>query len=433
MDAKEATGKAAGSATTDGKASGKTERRVTAGLRGASWDPALLPPGLKSRIAPLNTGDGAQVVGCLHALGGETTALFIMHPRELLLTHYMVPHAVSAGYACWVQGPRTVGNDLRLEHEAAVLDVAAGVRFLREQGFRKIVLLGNSGGASLFALYIQQSEAAPSDRIARTPGGRPTKLDTADLPQVDGLVCLAPHPGQGKLLQNLIDPSVTDEEDPFSTDPELDPFAQANGFALPPQGASYGADFVARYRAAQAQRVARIDTRARALIAARMAERKRLTAGEGGDPRRAAYGGIFQVWRTNADLRCYDLSLDPSDRHWGTVWGADPYASNLGSVGFARVCTPESWLSTWSGLSSNASFERCGAAIRQPALMIGYSGDNTVFPGDLDGIFSAIASVEKERHAVRGNHHGQPLEPGEKPGQEIAAGIILDWMARTFC
>ncbi|MBS7707770.1 alpha/beta hydrolase [Chelatococcus asaccharovorans] len=411
---------------------GKIERRVTAGLRGASWNPALLPETMRSRVMPLATEDGAQIVGCLHARGGETTAIVIMHPRELLLTHYMVPHLVAAGYACWVQGARSVGNDIRLEHETALLDLAAGLAFLREAGFARIVLLGNSGGAALFAFYIQQSEATGTQRIARSPGGRPTGLAEAHLPRVDGLIGLAPHPGQGKLLQNLIDPSVTDEDDAMSVDPALDPFSPANGFEPPPGGARYTADFVARYRAAQAERVARIDARARGLIQARLEERKLIKSGQGGDPRRAAFGGVFQVWRTNADLRCYDLSLDPSDRHWGTVWGADPYASNLGSIGFARVCTPESWLSTWSGLSSNASFERCGPAIHQPTLIIGYSGDNTVFGTELDAIFASVAAPDKRRHSVRGNHHGQPLEPDERPGQEIAATLIRDWLEERF-
>ena len=49
---------------------------------------------------------------------------------------------------------------------------------------------------------------------------------------------------------------------------------------------------------------------------------------------------IFQVWRTDADLRCFDLSLDPSDRRFGSVWGARPMVSNVGSVGFGRICTP---------------------------------------------------------------------------------------------
>jgi hypothetical protein len=163
-----------------------------------------------------------------------------------------------------------------------------------------------------------------------------------------------------------------------------------------------------------------------------MAEKKRIKGGVEGDPLKANHAGIFQVWRTDADPRCFDLSLDPSDRRWGSVWGADPMASNVGSVGFARVCTPESWLSTWSGLSSNASFDRCGAAIEQPVLMIEYTGDNSVFPSDADAIFASVGGGDKLRHRIRGNHHGQSLRLDEPSGQEIAGAIAVDWLSQRF-
>jgi pimeloyl-ACP methyl ester carboxylesterase len=415
------------------------EKRVTAGLRGASWNPELLPADMHSAVYPTTTADGAQVIGVLHARGGEKTAVFIMHPRELLISHYMVPYLVKAGYATWVQGPRTVGNDLRLEHELAVHDVAAGVKRLRELGFERIVLLGNSGGASLFAFYNHQASLPPDLRIAHTPGGRPTKLAETELLLVDGFIFIAPHPGQGKLLQNGIDPSVTDEKDPFSVDPALDPFSEENGYRPAADGgASYANEFIQKYRAAQKERVARIDQYAKGLIRDKMEAKKR--GKEGGDSyptkredaQKAALGAMFNVWRTDADLRCFDLKLDPSDRRFGTVWGADPVVSNFGSVGFARICTPESWLSTWSSLSSNASFDKCGAAITQPALMIYYTGDNTVFPADADAIFATIAAADKQRHSVRGNHHGQPLKSGELIGQDIAAEHILTWLGARF-
>ena len=159
----------------------QAEKRVTAGLRGASWNPALLPADMRSAVHPTTTADGAQVIGVLHSRGGERTAVFIMHPRELLISHYMVPYLVRDGFAAWVQGPRTVGNDLRLEHELAVHDVAAGVRRLRELGFERIVLLGNSGGAAMFAYYAQQASLPPEQRVARTPGGRPTYSDSISM------------------------------------------------------------------------------------------------------------------------------------------------------------------------------------------------------------------------------------------------------------
>lgn len=112
------------------------EKRPTAGLRGASWDASKLPPSMRTTVFPLATIDGAQILGYLHAIGGEKTAVMIMHPRELLVSHYAVPYLLDAGYACWVQGPRTIGNDLRLEHEIAILDVAAGMAHLKSLGFQ---------------------------------------------------------------------------------------------------------------------------------------------------------------------------------------------------------------------------------------------------------------------------------------------------------
>ena len=70
-----------------------------------------------------------------------------MHPREYLPNNYMVPEYLTAGIAMWTQAPRSIGNDLRLEHETALLEVAAGIRHLRDKGFEKVVLAGMSGGA----------------------------------------------------------------------------------------------------------------------------------------------------------------------------------------------------------------------------------------------------------------------------------------------
>lgn len=411
----------------------RVESRPTAGLRGASWEPALVPTAMKTSVMPVVTADGAQITGYLHARGGERTVVVIMHPRELLVTHYMVPYIVQAGCACWVQGPRTVGNDLRLEHEVALLDVAAGMGQLRMLGFEKIVMLGNSGGASLFAFYNQQAVLEPASRLARTPGGRPVKLSEAAMPVPDGFVFMAPHAGQGALLMNCIDPSLCDESDALSIDPALDPFSEANGFRPRPNSAKYSPDFVQRYRAAQRLRVERIDAAARATLAERFAARERGKAT--GDRREAMAGAlntIFQVWRTDADLRAFDLTLDPSDRRWGTVWGSDPLASNLGGVGFARVCTPESWLSTWSGLSSKASFERCGASIGQPALMVYYTGDNTVFPSDAAAIFGTLGSSDKQRIDVKGNHHGHLLVQGGELPQVTVGAAVSAWLNERY-
>lgn len=403
----------------------------TAGLRGAYWDPARLPADARLGAVPLRTQDGQTISGFLLARGGEQTVAVIAHPREHLVPHYLAAELLRAGVAVFLAAPRLIGNDIRLEHEIAIHDLAAALMWLREQGFAHIVAVGNSGGGPLWALYNQQALLAPDQRIARTPGGRPTKLAEATLPVPDAIVFVSAHLGQGKLLMNGIDPSVTDEEDVFSVDPALDPFDPANGYAGEGR-ARYDEAFVARYRAAQAARVERLDAFARDCIARRAEARKRIKAGStsAADKAMAAHTPIFPVWRTDADLRCLDLSIDPSDRHYGSLWGTNPYASNYGSVGFGRVCTPESWLSTWSGLSSAASMERCAPAIEQPALVIEYSGDASTFPSEVDALFAMIGAADKERAAVAGDHHGRPIRAGQDNPKIAVGAILADWLAR---
>lgn len=409
---------------------------ATAGFLNTDWNPRDLPAGVGTRNVVLRTEDGAATSGSLYSPGATDTVVCIMHPREFMACHYLIPDIVGAGYAAWTQAPRSVGNDMRLEHEFALYDVAAGMRFLREAGFRRVVLLGNSGGSGLYALYAQQSNLAPAQRIERTPGGRPTRLAALDMPLVDGIVFVAPHPGQGALLQTCIDPSVTDESDALSVDPSLDPFSSANGFAAPPQSSRYDAAFVARYRAAQTARVERLDAIARDLIAARLDARAGVkSAGDEADPRLrrvAAHTPLMTIWRTDADLRCFDLSLDASDRRYGSLWSADPFASNYGSVGFARCCSPEAWLSTWSGVSSNALLSKTARAIEQPALVVEYTGDQACFPTVIADIYASLGSSDKSHRRVRGDHHGRALAEGEEAGRYVAGRIVRDWLRETF-
>lgn len=403
---------------------------TTAGLRGSVWNPARLPEDTRMSVHTLRTHDGANVTGYLFRRGGEKSVCCWMHPREIGVSNYLVPDVLAAGSAAWVMGARSPGNDIRLEHESAVIDLAAGQRFLREQGYANTVLLGISGGAALAAMYVQQSGTAPDRRIRRSPAGKPTGLDEAQLPPPNGVILVSPHLGQGKLLQNCIDPAVIDENDPLQSDDSISAFNAANGWKRAPESSSYSSEFLARYREAQRARVARIDAFALEKVARRQEARKRSKE----KPNRAdvilgAYSPIFQVWRTDADPRCFDLSLDATDRAYGTLWGANPFASNYGSVGFARVCTPESWLSNWSANHSNASMEKCAPALGQPTLMIQYTGDNSVFPSEADAIFGWIGAADKLRFKISGNHHGQPVRAGDPIGQLETGECIKAWLA----
>src|SRR3984893_572764 len=399
------------------------------------WFPDGLPHATQQISATLRTEDGAATCGVLYRGASTKTVVCLMHPRENFTFHYLIPGLLRAGASVWAQAARSVGNDLRLEHELALHDVAAGLRYLREAGFERIVLLGNSGGAGLYSFYIQQSTLLAQERIAKTPGGRPTHLASATMPAVDGMVYLAPHPGQGRLLMGCIDPSVTDELDPLSIDDTLNPFNPENGYARDPGATRYSADFVSRYRDAQRDRVARLDRVARQLIQvrqdARQAVKNKLATRR--QKLEASHTPIITVWRTDADLRCLDRSLDPSERKPGSLWSPNPVVSHFGSVGFGRVCSPESWLSTWSGLSSNAALEATAPAVTVPALLVEFTGDQTTFPLATADVFASIGAVDKTHVRVRGDHHGRPLEAGEEPGRTIAARAVGEWLhERSF-
>ena len=195
---------------------------------GRDVDTAAPPVGVTTSTHQLTTADGAKVEGVLHALDGATTVVTVMHPRQSLTHHPMIPLFLRAGVSVWTQGTRSPNNDIALVHEQALLDAAAGHVFLRDLGYASVLTFGHSGGGTLSAFYIEQAALEPETRIDVTPAGRPVPLAGTRMPLPDGAIFLAPHPGQGQVLRHCIDPSVTDEADPMSVDPALDSAARPN-------------------------------------------------------------------------------------------------------------------------------------------------------------------------------------------------------------
>ena len=239
------------------------------------------------------------------------------------------------------------------------------------------------------------------------------------------MVYLAGHPGEGHYLLHAIDPSVVDEGDPVSCDPALDLYDPANGFVEPPDEPRYDAAFLETYRAAQRARVERIDAVARERVGAGV---KRVDAGP--RPEAAPIVALsiatdfLRVYRTDADPRCVDLSLDPSERGYGSLWGTRPDWINYGAVGFGRVVSPEAWLSTWSGLSSRAEIPTTGARMTLPSLLVSYTGDTCVFPSDDELIATSLATTRLDRVVVPADHYGFPVEQG----REVATRTVADWI-----
>jgi hypothetical protein len=402
---------------------------------------AALDPTARREPVALEAADGGLSTGILYGAGRSRTVVCFMHPQADMSRHYATPALLGAGYAVFGQNSRWLNNDALCVHEALLLDVAAGVRFLRGRGFERIVLIGNSGGGSLYCFYIAQASTPPPGRLRETPAGDPLDLNAVELPPVDGFVMLAAHLGEGRVLMQMIDPSVVDESDALSCDPALDPFSPENGYRHPPASSRYSPEFVQRYRQAQRDRVARLDAVARQRLARRGAARDALRAADfaarpWAEQARALRGSVAHphmiVFRTEADLRALDLSLDPSERDAGSLFSYRPDLTNYMEFGFARVTTPRAWLSTWSGLSSNAAVEVSGPRVTVPSLVLSYTGDNAIFPGDAQAAYAALGSGDKQIASAPGDHYGFGVGTQDRTGAPIALAKVVDWLRARF-
>jgi pimeloyl-ACP methyl ester carboxylesterase len=324
--------------------------------------------------------------------GAKRAAAIVMHPASNFMGHYLIEPLAQRGVACMGLNSRYAGNDTLLLMERVLQDLGAGVQFLRAQGYDKVVLVGNSGGASLSAFYQAQAEHLT---IAGMVDGDPALLSPQDLPPVQGLALCAAHEGRSTLMRNWIDPCVTDEHDVLSVDTGLDMYDPRNG---PP----YGHDFLERLRNAQQARYERID----AWVGARLHALRSETAP--GNPR----DEVFVVHRTHADPRFLDLSLDANDRVVGSVWGSGAAGArgvNYAASQMGRITSLTGWLSQWSP-RSRADGPSNLARTTVPTLLCTYTGDQSTFPSTRAAWMRA--GGERIRHVdiVGGNHYlaGQP-------------------------
>lgn len=317
--------------------------------------------------------------------------------------HYIAPFMAERGigFLGWNTRFRGAEDLFHLEH--ALIDIGAGMRWLRERGVEHIVLLGNSGGGSLMAAY--QAEATGPTLTANAKGAMADAL--SNLPAADLYISLNAHPGRPEVLTNWMDGSVIDETDPTKTDASLDPFNPENG---PP----YSQDFIARYRIAQRARNQRITDWAKA-------ELQRLN-GLGISDR------IFPLFRVWADLRFMDPAIEPTDRPCPGCYAGHPAMANRLPVNVGRANTLRAWLSMWSLETSQCQGPPQLAKLKAPALVVQSMADMGVFPSDAHKIFDAIGSKDRTLEFLPGAHYFEDsLE-----NRTRAADLMADWIkART--
>lgn len=400
-----------------------------------------LPSGVRQTIVRLQAEDGGNSAGILYARGNEKTVVVVNHPRADFSSHYIIPSLLASGFAAFGGMPRFLGNDRECIHEYLIADLGAQVAYLRRAGFEHVILLGNSGGGSLSAFYQAQAVTAPPGRLTDTPAGDPYDLNALSLSPADAVVFLAAHVGEGAFLLDNLDPSVTDENDPLSCDPDLDMYNPANGYRPPPEASKYSEEFLVSYRAAQRARCARLDAIARQDIDRRRRYRRRLEspdfaswpADEQNHVTRMAHASRFlTVHRTAANPWYTDLSIEPSTRVISTLLGPDPQTVNYTLGGFAAVMTPEGWLSTWSGLSSRANLLRNITAIEQPTLVVSFLADAGIPPADAERVVALSPAADKSYASVDASHYGLSRdEPRHRTVLE-AGEIITSWLRERY-
>jgi pimeloyl-ACP methyl ester carboxylesterase len=308
-------------------------------------------------------------------------------------------------------GTRYMNNDTDCLHEACITDVRTAYDEMIRRGAEAVVLLGNSGGGSLMAMA------------------------NAELGIGDGWVGMAAHPGEGVFMLQVIDPSVADEHDPFSTVAELDMYDPDNGWRPWPEPCSYDVEWLARYRAAQIARVARIDAIAKASIseasgavpALRAVDKTTEPAQWRDLRRRTVFTRYLTIYRTLADPAYLDLSIDPDDRPMGSLFAfPDPFDANYGRGGLARTMTARGWLSTWSGLSSHAKLADTMPQVTVPTLLIHPTADTEIRLWQAKEIVDAAGADDVTYVEMKGAPHY--LEGHRRE----AMARVAEWLAARY-
>ena len=207
-----------------------------------------LDPSIKATFIPLGPG----VPGVLYqpiALGDKTqVGVFVMHAEGDYLRFSACTELSKRGYTVLCANntaPKGLAS-LDLNLDRLLLDASYGVAYLRKMpGIKKVVLFGHSGGGAMMSAY--QNVAENGLKACQGPEKIYKCSDAlAKLPAADGIMLVDSNWGLAGMTLFSLDPSVTDESNGHSRNPDLDLFNPKNGFN--PSGSTYSNDFIHRFQ-----------------------------------------------------------------------------------------------------------------------------------------------------------------------------------------
>jgi pimeloyl-ACP methyl ester carboxylesterase len=315
----------------------------------------------------------------------------------------------SAGLHVLCAASRYMKNDSALIMEKVAVDLGAFIRHARENlRYRKIILVGWSGGGSLSLFYQAQAE---NPTITHTPAGDSYDLTRANLLSADGVIFIAAHLSRAETLTEWIDPSIIDELNPDKRNREFDIYA-----ADCPNKPPFTHDFIVAFRAAQIARNRKITHWAEELL-------DRLKKRNDGELERG-----FVVHRTMCDVRWIDSRIDPNGRAPNWCYLGDPRIVNCGPVGLARFSTLRSWLSQWSVERTNTRGVVNAAKVTKPPILQIENGADDAVPATHNSLVrDALAAPDKEYVFIPGATHYYLRQP------ELLAACInsaVEWARR---
>jgi hypothetical protein len=408
----------------------------------------LAPLAVRAQSAPMFLQMGPAMGALYKPDSGPAphVGILVMHRTANYMNHPACREFSKRGFMVLCMNSRYVNNEELVRFETMMLDVKAGVQYLRAQpGITKVLLFGHSGGGPTMSFYEAVAENGTSYC------NKPTKLvrcteELAGLPKADGIVFADSHTGNPVDVLRGLNPSVPNELNPPSKTPiaALDPFDPKNGFN--PNGSShYSAAFQKRYYIAQSKRMNDLITSAQDKLAQMNAgtygypDDDVIVIPHGGNPGAGpgAHAGLFNYDPNISEI--FDtIRPEKLIRNDGTVvvqpihsvYVPDPHLAILHETfdNGTKLLSIRSFLSANATRSTNSldGIDDCSSnnsticavrTISVPELFLGMGAYE--FMREVENEYDAAITKDKDYAVVEGALHGfSPCTICEKtPGQ----------------